>query len=105
MKKQQVLQISAAVIVSLALTGMIVGTDVYSEVHDGIVTVLCLSCLKLDPKTSADFTFETANNDAHPSFVLDNLSNNIIFLHFSEDACPGCDIMSVSYTHLRAHET
>lgn len=92
-QKQQVLQISALIIVSLALTGMITGTDVYTEVHDGIVTVLCLSCLKLDPKTTVDFTFQTANNHTHPSFVLDNITDGIVFLHFSEDACPGCDIM------------
>lgn len=93
MKKQQLIQLSAVVIVSLSLTAMLVGTDVYTEVHDGIVTVLCLSCLKLDPKTSVDFTFQTANNHAHPAFVLDNITDGIVFLHFSEDACPGCDIM------------
>lgn len=93
MKKQQILQISTVIIVSLALTGMLIGTDVYAEVQDGIVTVICLSCLKLDPKTTVDFTFQTANNQAHPSFVLDNITDGIVFLHFSEDACPGCDIM------------
>ncbi len=93
MKKQQNIQISAVIIVSLALTGMLIGTNVYEEVQDGIVTVLCLSCLKLDPKTTVDFTFKTANDQAHPSFVLDNISEGIVFLHFSEDACPGCDIM------------
>jgi len=93
MKKQQILQISTALIVSLALAGMLIGTDVYAEVQDGIVTVICLSCLKLDPKTTIDFTFQTANNHTHPSFVLDNITDGIVFLHFSEDACPGCDIM------------
>ncbi|MFO8077285.1 MAG: hypothetical protein R6U21_01385 [Thermoplasmatota archaeon] len=93
MKKQQILQISTIIIVSLVLTGMLIGTDVYAEVQDGIVTVICLSCLKLDPKTTVDFTFQTANNQAHPSFVLDNITDGIVFLHFSEDACPGCDIM------------
>jgi hypothetical protein len=72
---------------------MSVGTDVYERVHEGIVEVLCLSCLKLDPKTSTAYTFNTANNESHPSFVLDNISEGIVFLHFSEDACPGCDIM------------
>jgi hypothetical protein len=49
--------------------------------------------LKLDPKTSVTYTFETANNQSHPSFVVSNISEGIVFLHFSEDACPGCDIM------------
>ena len=93
MKNKQMIQISAVIIISLALTGMLIGTDVYANVQDGIVTVICLSCLKLDPKTTVEFTFDTANNEAHPSYVLDNITKGIVFLHFSEDACPGCDIM------------
>ena len=88
-----VLQISALIIISGSLGGMLVFTDVYDEVHSGIVTVLCLSCLKLQPKTKIDFTFETAYGEPHPDFVLENLTNGIVFLHYSEDACPGCDIM------------
>jgi hypothetical protein len=93
MKKQQIMQIIALFFIIITLSGMLIGTDVYAEVHDGIVTVLCLSCLKLDPKTSAEFTFNTATGESHPPFVLENLSEGIVFLHFSEDACPGCDIM------------
>ena len=93
MNKMLVLQISALIIISGSLGGMLVFTDVYDEVHSGIVTVLCLSCLKLQPKTKIDFTFETAYGEPHPDFVLENLTNGILFLHYSEDACPGCDIM------------
>jgi len=93
MNKMLVLQISALIIISGSLGGMLVFTDVYDEVHSGIVTVLCLSCLKLQPKTKIDFTFETAYGEPHPDFVLENLTNGIVFLHYSEDACPGCDIM------------
>ena len=88
-----VLQISALIIISGSLGGMLVYTDVYDEVQSGIVTVLCLSCLKLEPKTKTDFTFETAYGEPHPNFVLENLTNGVVFLHYSEDACPGCDIM------------
>ena len=88
-----VLQISALIIVSGSLGGLLVFTDVYEEVHSGIVSVLCLSCLKLEPKTKTDFTFETAYGETHPDFVLDNLKKGVVFLHYSEDACPGCDIM------------
>ena len=92
-KKMFYAQITAFILITGAFSAMLVGTDVYDDVHDGIVEVLCLSCLKLDPKTSNEFIFETANDQTHPSFVLDNLSSGIIFLHYSEDACPGCDIM------------
>jgi len=93
MNKMLVLQISTLIIISGSLGGMLVFTDVYDEVHSGIVTVLCLSCLKLEPKTKTDFTFETAYGEPHPNFVLENLTNGVVFLHYSEDACPGCDIM------------
>lgn len=93
MKKILAIQISALIIVSGSLGGMLAFTDVYEEVHSGIVSVLCLSCLKLDPKTNTDFTFETADGEPHPDFVLENLTKGVVFLHYSEDACPGCDIM------------
>jgi hypothetical protein len=96
MNKKVIAQITLFLVITSALSGMLLGTEVYSEVHDGIVDVLCLSCLKLDPKISvdfADFTFKTATNDEHPRYVLDNLTTGIVFLHFSEDACTGCDIM------------
>jgi len=93
MKKMLTIQISALIIVSGSLGGMLIFTDVYEDVHSGIVSVLCLSCLKLEPITKIDFTFETAYGDPHPMFVLENLTNGIVFLHYSEDACLGCDIM------------
>ena len=85
--------IIAILIVSISLIGMWVETDVYEEVKNGIVEVLCLSCLKLDPYTKSDFTFYTANGETHPDSIINNLSTGIIFLHYSEDACKGCDIM------------
>ena len=92
-KKHFYAQLTVFILISGAFSGMLLGTDVYSEVHDGIVEVLCLSCLKLDPKTSNTFIFDTVDDMNHPSYVLDNLSSGIVFLHYSEDACPGCDIM------------
>ena len=93
MKKMLVIQISALIIVSGSLCGMLAFSDVYEEVHSGIVSVLCLSCLKLEPKTKTDFIFETAYGEPHPDFVLENLTKGVVFLHYSEDACYGCDIM------------
>lgn len=93
MKKMFALQVSALLLVSGALAGMFAFTPVYNEVRSGIVLVLCLSCLKLEPKTASDFTFKTVNNVSHPAFVLENLTKGPVFLHYSGDACAGCDVM------------
>jgi hypothetical protein len=93
MKKFVVLQVCALIVVSGALGGMLAFTPVYNEVRSGIVLVLCLSCLKLEPKAIADFTFNTVDNQSHPAFVLENLSQGVVFLHYSGDACAGCDTM------------
>ncbi len=92
-KNKFIAQLIILIIISGSLSGMLIGTDVYKEVKNNIVEVLCLSCLKLDPKTTVEFTFEPADDAKHPDYVLDNLSLGIVVLHFSEDACPGCDIM------------
>lgn len=93
MNKKTFTQITIFILISGSLTGMLVGTDVYNDVQDGIVEILCLSCLKLDPKTTIDFNFESGDGSTHPDFVTDNLTSGIVFLHYSEDACRGCDIM------------
>ena len=93
MMKIFALQVCALVVVSGALGGMFAFTPVYDEVRSGIVLVLCLSCLKLEPKSIADFTFVTADNQPHPGFVLENLSHGVVFLHYSGDSCAGCDVM------------
>lgn len=93
MKRFVAIQICALLLVSGTLGGMVAFTPVYDEVRSGIVLVLCLSCLKLEPKTNAEFTFATADNQPHAKFVLDNLSKGPVFLHYSGDACAGCDVM------------
>ena len=93
MKKMIVIQISALLLISGGLGGMFLFTDVYEEVQSNIVLILCLSCMKLEVNTIKEFTFETANDEPHPDFVLDNLTKGPVFLHYSEKACPGCDIM------------
>jgi thiol-disulfide isomerase/thioredoxin len=72
---------------------MLFYTSVYDDVQSKIVSILCLSCIKLDPKTSREFTFETIHNTPHPAFVLDNLTKGPIFLAFRKDVCEFCDIM------------
>jgi thiol-disulfide isomerase/thioredoxin len=93
MKKMFAVQVVALLLVSGALAGMFAFTPVYNEVRSGIVLVLCLSCLKLEPNTATDFTFETVDNVPHPPFVLENLTKGPVFLHYSGDSCAGCDVM------------
>lgn len=93
MKKILVVQISFLLIISGTLGGMFLFTDIYEEVQSSIVEILCLSCIKLNPKTSTEFTFETANGQPHPEFILNNLTKGPVFLQYSEDDCPACDIM------------
>ncbi|PKK86147.1 MAG: hypothetical protein CVT48_02485 [Thermoplasmata archaeon HGW-Thermoplasmata-1] len=56
-------------------------------------SVLCLSCIKLEPKTDIEFIFETANGKAHPGFVLDALKTRPILIDYSQDNCKGCEEM------------
>lgn len=93
MKKMLAFQITVLVLIAGSLGGMFAFTDIYDEIHARIVSVLCLSCLKLEPKVNLEYTFDTANNKNHPDFVLDNLLDGVIFLHYSADACHGCDII------------
>jgi hypothetical protein len=93
MKKQTVLQMTALFLISGLLIGVIVAVKAYEETKARIVDVLCLSCIKLEPKTIQEFSFRTANKAPHPSFVTENLTKGIVFLHYSEDVCAGCEIM------------
>ena len=93
MKKILAIQIVAIVLVSGALGGMFVATDIYEQTYNRIVSVICLSCIKLDPATSLDFRFETANGEEHPDFILENLTKGPVFLAYRTDVCEYCDYM------------
>ncbi|MGF3584943.1 MAG: hypothetical protein ACQXXD_04430 [Thermoplasmatota archaeon] len=93
MKKLFVLKITALAVSSILFVGMLAYTNVYTDIQTSIVETLCLSCIKLRSKTSRNFTFETANGKPHPDFVLENLTKGPVFLHYSERACPACDVM------------
>ena len=95
MKEKNLVSIGIAltILISLGFGGMLAFTNIYDEIKSTIVEVICLSCLKLNPKTTMEFTFETANGQAHPDFVLENLTKGPVFLHYSEDDCAACDIM------------
>ena len=88
------IQVCAIIIISGSLGGMLVYTDIYDDVQSKIVEVLCLSCIKLQPHTSKEFTFKTANKKSHPDFVVNNLKNNgPILIQYGEKACVACDNM------------
>jgi len=91
-KSLQIITITLSII---AFSGMLFYTTAYDDIQNSVVEVLCLSCLKLDPILPSDvkFTFETGNGEPHPDFVLENLTTGIVFLHYSKDACAGCDVM------------
>ena len=92
--KREVFVTFAILIISLStLSYILVSTPVYSDVKDKIVSVLCLSCIKMEPKTVLKFRFETANGEAFPDLILENLTESVIFLHFRIDVCPACDEM------------
>lgn len=93
MRKFLALQITALLIISGALGGMFYTSNVFEDVRDRIVLVLCLSCIKLEPKTTRAFTFKTTDNAPHPDFILENLTKGPIFIHYSEDVCAGCEVM------------
>jgi thiol-disulfide isomerase/thioredoxin len=93
MKQVLALQLSALVLIAGAFGGLIVYSPIYDNVQSRIVSILCLSCIKLDPKSQVGFTFETANGKPHPAFVLDNLTKGPVFIAYREDVCTACDIM------------
>ena len=88
-------QISLLIIFAGAFGGMLIFTDVYDDIKSTIVEKTCYSCIKMDPISRIDFTFDTVDNFSHPSFVLDNLTKGPIFLAFRQDVCAACDKMEL----------
>ena len=86
-------QISLLIIFAGAFSGMLIFTDVYDDIKSTIVEKTCYSCIKMDPISRIDFTFDTVDNSPHPSFVLDNLTKGPVFLAFRQDVCTSCDKM------------
>ena len=100
MKSFFAFQIGAVFVVAIALGSVLYTTGVYSDVQNNIVNVLCLSCIKLDPKTSANFTFDTGTGEPHPAFIRDNLTTGPIVIAYSEDVCEACEQMHPVIEHL-----
>lgn len=91
MHKILAVQIAILILVSGALGGMLVFTDVYDDVESAIVTRTCFSCIKMNPVSRLEFTFKTVDNQPHPDFVLNNLTDGPVFLVFGEDGCKACE--------------
>ncbi len=100
MKSLLPVQVGLLVVVAITLGGVLLTTSVYSDVENNIVKVLCLSCIKLEPRTSTAFTFQTANGDPHPAFVRTNLTTGPIVIMYSEDVCDACEQMYPVVKHL-----
>ena len=93
MKKLFVVQISTLLLISGAFGGMMLFTDIYDDIQSNIVSLLCMSCIKLKYKTQLNFTFGTATGQPHPNFIRDNLTKGPVFLAFRTKVCEACDDM------------
>lgn len=93
MEKNVTLKSIAIIIVIFSLLTLSFYTNVYQEVKSSIVSTLCLSCIKLEPKTTLNFTFKTADEKQHPKFILENLTTGPIFLEYRLDVCSACDAL------------
>ena len=88
-----VFQIAAVIVLSSGLGYMFAFTDVYEHIKNDIVIVTCLSCIKLQPITTVEFTFKTYQGRLHPDFVLENLSKRPVFIAYRATVCEFCDVM------------
>jgi hypothetical protein len=92
-KKFKTAWIAGIIVFSSMFGGMILFTDVYDEVFNGIVNVTCLSCIKLQPKTVIEFTFDTYQDSPHPDFILEDLKEGPVFIAYRTTVCDYCDVM------------
>jgi hypothetical protein len=94
MKKSVIIKLTLVVIIAISISGMALEYETYDDIHNTIVSTLCLSCIKLDPVSRLDFVFETGNGAEHPDFVLENLTTGILFIEYRSDVCKACDDMA-----------
>lgn len=96
---KRLLAVQIGIILVLA-AGILYSSGIYTAVQDNIVEVLCLSCIKLEPKTSVSFIFPTATGAPHPLFIRENLTTAPIIIMYSEDVCAACEEMYPVLKHL-----
>ncbi|MBU2564679.1 MAG: thioredoxin family protein [Candidatus Thermoplasmatota archaeon] len=90
MKLLQVL--SLGITLTLLVSGISFGGYALSK---RISSILCYSCLGLEPKSEMDFTFNTVGGKNHPVFVTEKLKEKPVFVHYylPDKECPGCKEM------------
>lgn len=94
MKKIIIVQMIVFLVISSSLGGMLFFTDIYEDIQSKIVETICLSCAKLDTNLPVEFTFDTANGQPHPDFVVDTLkTKGPILIEYGEKACASCEDM------------
>jgi len=81
--------ISLIILFSGSLAYVVISSDTYDDVQKKIVETLCLSCIKLKPLYKKEYRF--LNDDNHPDFILENLSNGPVLLDYRITFCPGCN--------------
>lgn len=94
MKKMIVVKLALVVLITIGIADMALEYGTYDDIHNTIVSTLCLSCIKLDPVSRLDFVFETGNGEEHSEFVLENLTEAILFIEYRSDVCKACDDMA-----------
>jgi len=60
-----------------------------------VSSIVCYSCLGLEPNVEMDFTFNTVGGKNHPVFVTEKLKERPVFIHYylPDKECPGCKEM------------
>lgn len=87
-------QVALLIVFAGAVGGMLATTDVYDQIYDRIVSVICLSCIKLNRVFALNYQFNPANGEKyHPEFIIEDLEKAPVFLAFRTDVCEYCDVM------------
>ncbi len=88
------------IVVLLASSLMVAGAyNAGYERVDAINAIPCLGCLALDPVSPDEWFFsdsDTINEDGtgnHQDFVMEDLGNSPVFLHYRTIVCAACDEM------------
>ena len=91
MTDKTIVLFSIGIISTLVLLAAIGGYG-YKESKE-IGEIPCLGCLALNmkPKGIEGFVFTTTDDRPHPEYILEELNQSVVFLHFRTKNCDGCD--------------
>lgn len=91
MKKKSSFILILMLAIILAFSGIYFG-NAYKRTHD-IVSMPCLGCVGMKPIGETTQGFTSSDNIRHPTFVINQLRESVVFLHYRTDVCPACDEM------------